>query len=351
MLGFYPVSFDALSSIPQDIIVVVPKGTLTLSSQNVSIALQFSVGVRTLTLTGRTPTLATGLPVGKGSLSFSGLAPSEAFAFSIPKGTLALTGNAPLIAKSIPVGKGSLTLTSLAPTVGKQIPVAAGSLTIAGKTVAVGVGIGVATRSLVITTYAPNAARSDSVSIDNGVLSITGQSPGMGISFGMGSAVTNLILSGHIPKLRFGKVDIPKVERDTQALISFGVLKSGATWIDVNSRYKQSNKPLLLTNVSAINNSLQNLFSCPIGSRGRIMQPRYGTFIYNLLQEPIDAITANKLRASLIQTIEEWEPRIQLDYSSTYVIPDSMRPGYKVQVKYTYIATGEPSVADFFISV
>jgi phage baseplate assembly protein W len=134
-----------------------------------------------------------------------------------------------------------------------------------------------------------------------------------------------------------------------QDLLPHSQKTTGELWLDVNSRFTIDTRPVLLPGTRAINNSLRNLFSCPIGARGRIHQPTYGNFLYPLLQEPLDVQTAAKLRASLIQSIERWEPRIKLDYKNTFVKADFNRVGYIVRVVYVYATVNEPQQYDLFI--
>lgn len=225
---------------------------------------------------------------------------------------------------------GTLSLSSVAPILSNTLIQSTGSLSFAG--------------------YAPAASRSDTQTIGLAALALSTYTPAALIGLASADFSTAVRLTTYAPDVRFGATARNQPSAATKDLMPFILQKQGATWIDVNSRYSQNKNPLLVTNVRAINNSLFNLFQCPIGSRGRIMQPTYGTFIYQLLQEPIDQITAQKIRASLIQSIERWEPRIQLDYAHTFILPDMARVGYKVQVKYNYIATGEPVVADFFVA-
>jgi phage baseplate assembly protein W len=106
----------------------------------------------------------------------------------------------------------------------------------------------------------------------------------------------------------------------------------GATWVDSNTRLGQSPLPDRVPDSLAIVNSLTNLFNCSIGERGKIFQPEYGSEWRTFLQEPIDAITAAKMRISMIQAIARWEPRIQLDYAKTSITPDLRLPGYVVRI-------------------
>jgi phage baseplate assembly protein W len=108
-------------------------------------------------------------------------------------------------------------------------------------------------------------------------------------------------------------------------------------WLDVNTQIDINGKPDLVANVQAINNSLFNLFRCNIGARGPIFQPEYGTGLLNLLEEPMDYITANKIRMVLIQAIQRWEPRIEVDQNRTRVDPNTALAAFQVQVYYSII--------------
>lgn len=114
---------------------------------------------------------------------------------------------------------------------------------------------------------------------------------------------------------------------------NFELSLQGATWVDVNTRVTQDNFPDRLPNSLAIvHASLFNLFNCSIGERGKTFQPEYGSEWRQFLQEPIDAITAAKMRIAMIQAIARWEPRLQLDYAQSWIIPNMNIPGYEVRI-------------------
>jgi len=127
--------------------------------------------------------------------------------------------------------------------------------------------------------------------------------------------------------------------------------KVNISWLDVNTQMGTSIKPDLLPDVMAINNSLFNLFSCPVKSRGPIFQPEYGTIFYRILHEPMDNFTANKIRVYTIQAVQRWEPRIVLDMANTGVSVNYMLPGYVVRITYSVIANGAIGVADLQMSI
>src|SRR6478736_6895204 len=88
---------------------------------------------------------------------------------------------------------------------------------------------------------------------------------------------------------------------------------NGASWIDVNTLVTLNNLPDRLPDeLSIVHASLVNLFSCSIGERGKIFQPEYGSEWREFLQEPIDEVTAAKMRIAMIQAIARWEPRLEL---------------------------------------
>lgn len=114
---------------------------------------------------------------------------------------------------------------------------------------------------------------------------------------------------------------------------NFELSLAGATWIDVNTRVTQDALPdRLPDSLSIVHSSLFNLFNCNIGERGKIFQPEYGSEWKLFLQEPIDLITAAKMRIAMIQAISRWEPRIRLDYAKCSIVPNTLIPGYEVRI-------------------
>lgn len=121
-----------------------------------------------------------------------------------------------------------------------------------------------------------------------------------------------------------------------------------ATWVDVNTLVAIDNLPDRLPDQLAItNSSLRNLFSCPIGARGKIFQPEYGSEWYQYLQEPLDDITAAKMQISMIQAIARWEPRIILNYANTFIQADFNLPGYVVHISGIDSLTKSPIEVQF----
>lgn len=104
-------------------------------------------------------------------------------------------------------------------------------------------------------------------------------------------------------------------------------------YVDVNTLFGINARPELLNNVAAINNSLYNLMSCPIGQRPFLRA--YGSRLPFLLQEPADEITASEIRLDLYQSIRRWEPRITLDSQNSSVALLPTKDGFAVELFYT----------------
>lgn len=121
-------------------------------------------------------------------------------------------------------------------------------------------------------------------------------------------------------------------------------------WSDVNTLLGEGFKQDLLPNMLAINNSIYNLFRCPIGARGPIFQPEYGTSLQRLLHEPLDFITAHKIRMVSIQAIQRWEPRIEVDVSRSTVVPDFVNAAFYVTIVYTIVASGTLGLATYLLN-
>lgn len=117
-------------------------------------------------------------------------------------------------------------------------------------------------------------------------------------------------------------------------LLRPGLSGSQAVYIDVNPAAGGEN-PVLLYNAAAVFASLRNLFMCVQGSRGRIFQEDYFSGVYELLQEPLDDVTASSLSIAIFQAVRKWEPRVTIRSSDIVVVTNYGLPGYEVTVTLT----------------
>lgn len=120
------------------------------------------------------------------------------------------------------------------------------------------------------------------------------------------------------------------------------------TWLDVNPQFTTNSQPERFADVnSVLYCSLFNLMNCPIGGRGRIFQPEYGSSLMWFLQESISSITAQKIRLAIMQIFGKWEPRIELDYRNTEINPDYNLPGYRIRVAGRFKVSKEYASVEF----
>ena len=122
-------------------------------------------------------------------------------------------------------------------------------------------------------------------------------------------------------------------------VLNVGLERAGATYIDINPTFDPHTSPslILLDTYAIVHGSLSNLFSCAQGGRSRIFQEDYWSGIYQLLQEPFDAQTANLISMASLTAVRNWEPRIT--NVSIHVVADTSVPGYIVTVRGELIAS------------
>lgn len=120
-----------------------------------------------------------------------------------------------------------------------------------------------------------------------------------------------------------------------------------ATWIDVNSNYRIKTGAELSLDVEAIENSIENILGTVLGSRPR--QRDYGSRLYFHIHEPMDKITEEDIRVSVIQSIERWEPRIRIDTQKTNVQRLLGNNGYSVEIHYVVIVPALQSSVQFIV--
>lgn len=116
-------------------------------------------------------------------------------------------------------------------------------------------------------------------------------------------------------------------------LTEFQTRTNDATWVDVNPQFTTNLQPERWADEQAVlYASFFNLMNCPVGARGRIFQPEYGSSIMWFIHQPIGTATAQQMRMSIMQTFGRWEPRIALDYGATQIQVDHTLPGYRVRL-------------------
>lgn len=104
-------------------------------------------------------------------------------------------------------------------------------------------------------------------------------------------------------------------------------------FLDLNSDYQINALPVLLADMTAVQNKLFNLLRCRLGSRFR--QPRYGTRLQELVHEPCDAVTAGEILRDCLDKIREWmSNEIEVVLEATYVVPRATKDGFLIRITF-----------------
>ncbi len=99
-----------------------------------------------------------------------------------------------------------------------------------------------------------------------------------------------------------------------------------------------SNDLIALKNESSIARSVRNLVLTIQGERP--FQPTLGTGVNNLLFDNMDKLTASSIRSELRTTIENYEPRVEIN--EIIVEPDFERNAFHVTLQYFIIGIDVP---------
>ena len=98
-------------------------------------------------------------------------------------------------------------------------------------------------------------------------------------------------------------------------------------------------------NEYAIINSVKNLILT--NHYERPFRPQIGSSIRRLLFENIDVIIAAQIEREIEETINNFEPRVQV--SSTTAIPSPDENGYKIRLEFFVINNPDPITINFFL--
>lgn len=88
---------------------------------------------------------------------------------------------------------------------------------------------------------------------------------------------------------------------------------------DLNRRFQQTSNQLVITGVDALNQDIDNILECPVKSF--MFNRGFGCRIKSILFDPMNELTANRLKILFIEAIEAWEPRVRLDFRNSVVVP------------------------------
>lgn len=113
---------------------------------------------------------------------------------------------------------------------------------------------------------------------------------------------------------------------------------------DVNLDVNSESHLELVFNEDAVNKSIVTI----LGTRKktRVFRRNFGSYLLDILFDPMDPITVERIQREIITAIEEWEPRIVL--KKTEVLPDYPNQQYYVSIEYQIPALGNKSAAFTF---
>lgn len=100
---------------------------------------------------------------------------------------------------------------------------------------------------------------------------------------------------------------------------------------DLNADTAQ-NYPLVF-DVPSVKQSIASILSTIIGER--VFNPTFGSGVQDMVFELIDDISANSILNQIYDSVTRWDPRVQIDFGRSTVIPDIDNYGYKVTIYYS----------------
>lgn len=116
--------------------------------------------------------------------------------------------------------------------------------------------------------------------------------------------------------------------------------------IDIELRTQTDGDILRDTEEDAVLNSLLNIFQTIQGSRR--MLPDFAVGIYNLLFEPMDRETANRLGNEILYAIEKWDDRVIMD--EIKIKPEYDQNLYIVTLKYYIRGLRDQKKLDYILT-
>lgn len=93
---------------------------------------------------------------------------------------------------------------------------------------------------------------------------------------------------------------------------------------------------LTVSNENAVKQSVRNLISTRFGER--LMQPEIGSGVFDALFEPLDPFSAEQLRSDILNTISNYEPRVNV---LDCIVSTESAYSDEINIELIYIIVGE----------
>lgn len=105
-----------------------------------------------------------------------------------------------------------------------------------------------------------------------------------------------------------------------------GNIPADPIYTDVNTGVSIYGPEPLTYDQEAVLGAIYNIIGIRPGER--LWLPEFGSYVPDILFDPIHPMTALVLRMALIRAIEKWEPRVTLINALTTITPDENLAGY-----------------------
>lgn len=119
---------------------------------------------------------------------------------------------------------------------------------------------------------------------------------------------------------------------------------TNALYSDVNPEVNTSSLYELVIDENAINASILTI----LGTRKqtRVFRREFGSYLLDMLFEPMDNLTVNRIKTEITTAIGEWEPRVVM--RETIVEPDYEKQQYYVEMSYVIPSLNNKEVSLVF---
>ena len=96
-----------------------------------------------------------------------------------------------------------------------------------------------------------------------------------------------------------------------------------------------------LSGVEHLRQSIQDILSCPLGSR--VMLRDYGSRLFELVDAPLNRSTLIELYVATIDALQKWEPRLAIARVFASAVSDGR---VTLELEGVYLPTGQPVTVD-----
>lgn len=127
------------------------------------------------------------------------------------------------------------------------------------------------------------------------------------------------------------------------------ILQPTRLYVDIDLNFMahpQTGDVVKTVDVNAVKQSVRVLVLTMFNER--LFQPNVGSPVFGLLFEPIDVITTELIRQAILQTIDNYEPRVIVN--DLVVTPNSDQNSYNIALYFTIINLPLPVNFSFTLS-